>query len=142
VDVLQETGEGGLLEGLLKIFVSSATRNSSRVGEDGRSVPPDELVEDLDVLFQVIYLGRLLGVEYGERGDGCAVIDVATAGLDKTADKDNLEEGICVFEEFEGRACLDELGCKRIKVALWDGFEMLVELVPKDCGKLRKRGNN
>ena len=62
--------------------------------------PPDEFVENLDVLLYVIYLGRILCVENSERGDRGTIIDVAAPGLDETANEENLEECVCILEEF------------------------------------------
>jgi hypothetical protein len=62
--------------------------------------PPDKFVENLDVLLYVIHLGRILCVENGERGDGGTIINVAAPGLDETTDEENLEECVCILEEF------------------------------------------
>ena len=70
-------------------------------------VPPDQLVQDLDIFLHVCHIHRLLGIEDRERGWRCAVIDVAASRLEKTADEEDLEEGIGILEELESGARLN-----------------------------------
>lgn len=98
-------------------------------------IPSDELVEDVDVLLYLINLCRLFGIEYGKRRDGGAIVEVVASRLEKAADEDDFKEGVCIFEEFEGGAGLDEFGGVGIKVAVLDGLEVLVELVSEDWGR-------
>ena len=65
------------------------------------SAPSDKLVENLDILLYVFDLCWFLCIEDRERRDWGAVIDVAAAWLEETADKDDLEEGVCILEELE-----------------------------------------
>lgn len=97
-------------------------------------VPSDEFVQDFDVSLQVIDRCRVLCIEYGEGGRGCPVIDVRTARLDEAADKDDFEEGVCIFQELECRSSLYELCSKGIKIVLWDSFKMFIELVSENWG--------
>jgi hypothetical protein len=90
VDVLKECWERCFLKGLLKILV-----------------PPNKLVENLDVRLYVLDLCRLLDVEDGERREGSAVLDIAAAWLEETANEDNLEEVGCILEKLESAACLN-----------------------------------
>ena len=123
VDVLEQGGEGGFLEGFLKIFV-----------------PSDEFVENLDIRLYVFDLCRLLDIEDGEGRDRSAIVDVAAAGLEEAADEDNLEKIGCILEEFEGGACLDELCREGVKVVLWDGFKVFEELVSEYWAEVRWSG--
>jgi hypothetical protein len=52
--------------------------------------------------------------------------------LDEAPDKNNLEEGVCIFEKFECRSGLNEFSCERIKVVFGNGFKVLIELVSED----------
>lgn len=97
-------------------------------------VPANEFIEDINVLLYLIDLCRLLGVEDGEGGYGSTVIDVTTSWLEEATDEDDFEEGICIFEEFKGGACLYELCCVGFEVAFLDCFEVFIELVSEDCG--------
>lgn len=96
------------------------------------NAPPNEFVQDFNVLFEFIYVGRILGVKDGERRYRSSVIDVAASWLQKTSDEDNLEQWVCIFEKLESRTCLDEFGGKRVEIAVWNGFKMFVELVSEN----------
>lgn len=98
----------------------------------GTGIPSDEFVEDFDVFLQVLDRCRVLCIEDGEGGCGCPIIDVRTAGLDKAADEDDFEEGVCIFQELEGGSSLYELRSKGVKIVLWDSFKMFIELVSED----------
>ena len=65
------------------------------------SSPPDQFVQNLDILLHVCHLHRLLRVEDREWRAGRAVVDVLAAGLEKAADEEDLEEGVCILEELE-----------------------------------------
>jgi len=128
---LKETGEGLSFERFLKIFISK--KNEVWLPSGTRySVPSDEFVEDLNVFLQVLDRCRVLCVKDGERRGGCTIIDVGTAGLNKAADKDDFEKGICIFQELECGSSLNELCSKGVKIVLWDSFKMFVELVSED----------
>jgi hypothetical protein len=71
-------------------------------------IPPDQLVEDLDKLLYLIDLG---------------------GGLDLKEGEENVEEGVRIFEEFQGRSCLDGLVRNSVVVALGDRLQVLVHLV-------------
>jgi hypothetical protein len=90
VNVLEETRKSGFFQRFLKILV-----------------PPDKFVKHLNILLYVIHLGRLLCIEDGKRRDRGTIIDVATTGLDETANEQDFKERICIFEEFESTASLD-----------------------------------
>lgn len=70
--------------------------------------PSDKFIQDLYVFLHVVDIGRLFAVEDGKGGDWGAVVDVGAPGLDEAADEEDFEEGICIFEEFECAARLDE----------------------------------
>jgi hypothetical protein len=53
--------------------------------------------------------------------------------LQKAAGEQNFEQGVCIFKEFKGRACVDEFVRERFEISWWDGFEVLVELISEDC---------
>ena len=99
----------------------------------GMGVPSDEFVEDFYVFLQVFDRCRVLCAEDGEGGSGCTIIDVGTAGLDETTDEDDFEEGICIFQEFKSGSSLYKLRGKCVKVVVWDGVKMFIELVSEDC---------
>lgn len=136
MDVLQDTRQSGFLQGFLEILVSIKTQfcQSGVIANAyvRRHVPPDELVQNFDVLLHVIHLGRLLCVEDGERRHGGAIVDVAAAGLDEPSDEYDLEQRIGIFEQFKCRPGLDEFSRESFKVAFRDGFEVFVELVSED----------
>ena len=67
-----------------------------------RDSPSDKFVQDLDILLHVRHLHRLLGVEERERRERCAVFDVLAAGLEKAANEEDLEEGVCILQELKG----------------------------------------
>jgi len=71
----------------------------SQAHEQRDYAPSDKFIENLDVFLDVFYRGRLLCVEERERRHGRAILDVATSWLEQTADKDDLEECICIFKE-------------------------------------------
>ena len=53
-------------------------------------------------------------------------------GLEKATHKENVEEGVRIFEESQGRSCLDELVHNSIIVALGplgDCLQVLVHVV-------------
>lgn len=101
------------------------------------NVPPNELVQNLDVLLYVFHIGRILRIEDGKRRYGCAIVDVAPSGLKKASNKDDLEQGVCIFEKLESRACLNKFGSKRVKVSFWNCLEMFVKLVSEDWKDMR-----
>ena len=68
---------------------------------DRGNVPPDKLVENVDVLLHVRHLHWLFGVEDRERGWGSTVVEIAATGLEEATDKEDLKESICILEEFE-----------------------------------------
>ena len=114
--------------------MTKAIMSAAAAGADERGcAPADKLVEDLDVLLHVGHLHRLLGVEERERRERCAVFDVLAAGLEKAANEEDLEEGVCILQELEGGTSLDELVCDSVKIGRRDVLKMLEELVSEDC---------
>jgi hypothetical protein len=57
------------------------------------------------------------------------MIRVQATRLEKAADEEDVEECVCMFEEFQGRPSLDELVGNHVVVALGDSFEMLIHLI-------------
>lgn len=100
-------------------------------------VPPNELVQNLDILLYVFHIGRILRVEDGKRRYGSSIVDITTSGLKKASDKDDLEQGICIFEKLESRTGLDEFGGKGIEISFWNGFKMFIKLVSEDFKEMR-----
>jgi hypothetical protein len=74
---------------------------------DDTSIPPYELIQDFNILLHVRYLNRFFGVENAERGCWCSILNEASTWLEKTAHEEQLEQCICILEEFESRASLD-----------------------------------
>ena len=91
--------------------------------------PPDEFVQNLDILLYLCHIHGLFCVEDREWRHGSAVVDISTSRLEKSTDEKNLEQSVCILEKFERRACLDEFVCVAVKVARGDYFEVLVELI-------------
>lgn len=104
-----------------------------------QNIPPDKLVEDIDILLQLVDFYGLFGVDDRERALSWRVIDVAASRLEEAADEEDLEERICIFEEFERGTGANELSGKIIKVAFGDGFEVFVDLIAEDYTKTKKR---
>ena len=92
-------------------------------------IPPDQLVEDFDKLLYLIDLGGGLDLKEGEGRRGALCIEVQAAGLEKAANEEDVEEGVRILEEFQGRSCLDELVRNCVVVALGDRLQVLVHLV-------------
>lgn len=111
VDVLQNTGEGGSFKRALEIFISRPNQRGVIEQEGEREKvkgePPDELVENLDIFLYLCHLHGLFCVENREWRHGGTIVDIAAPWLKKTADEEDLEECICIFEIFEGRSCLN-----------------------------------
>lgn len=70
-------------------------------------VPPDELVQNINVFLQVIRLRRLLGIGDRERRSGCSVLDIGSTGLEQISRKEEVVEGIDIFEKLESRSSLN-----------------------------------
>lgn len=92
-------------------------------------LPPDKLVEDLDKLLYLIDLGGGLDLKEGEGRRRAVCIEVQASGLEEAAHEEDVEEGVRIFEEFQGRSCLDELVRNCVVVALGDSLEVLVHLI-------------
>jgi hypothetical protein len=106
------------------------SRATQRRGEKERShIPPDQLVEDLDKLLYLIDPAGGLDLKEGEGRRGALGIEVQAAGLEEATDEEDVEEGVRIFEEFQGRSCLDELVRNCVVVALGDRLQVLVHLV-------------
>jgi hypothetical protein len=86
------------------------------------SLPPNELVQHIDVLLQVIHRGWLLRIDDGPRARGSTIIDVVTTRLEKTTNEKDLEKSVCIFEEFELRTCLDKFVCEDFEIVGWYCF--------------------
>jgi hypothetical protein len=92
-------------------------------------VPPDKLVEDLDELLYLIDLGGGLDLKEGEGRCGALCVEIAAAGLEEATDKEDVEEGVRIFEEFQGRSCLDEFVRNGVVVSLGDSLQVLIHLI-------------
>ena len=78
------------------------------MGTDSQAhVPPDKLVQNIDILLHVRHLHRLLGIENGERRERGTVVEVASAGLEEAANEEDLKEGVRILEELELTAGCD-----------------------------------
>ena len=97
-----------------------------------RDAPSDEFVENLHVVLYVVELRRLFRLEDGEWRCSAILIEVVSTWLQQTADDEDIEESIGIFQKFEGRSCLDELVCNGVEVSLRYGLEVLVYLVSED----------
>ena len=75
--------------------------------ELGVKVPPNELVQYFDIFLDLIYLDWFLRIEYRKRRHWSAIVEVTASWLDEASNKDDFEEGFCIFEEFELGTCLD-----------------------------------
>lgn len=111
VDVLQKTGKGGIFKGSLQVLVPTDVLDDERkiaiTRADGWYAPSDEFVENVDILLHLCQVHGLFGVDDGEGRDRGTVFDEAAAWLEEASDEEDLEEGVCILEEFEGGACLD-----------------------------------
>lgn len=63
--------------------------------------PPDEFVENVHVFLQLVYLGRILCVDDGERRWWCTILDEVASRLQKASGEVDLIEGVRIFEELE-----------------------------------------
>ena len=105
--------------------MSRATQH--RGGGERSHLPPDQLVEDLDKFLYLIDPAGGLGL----RGKG----DMGPSALryrppaEKATDEEDVKEDVHIFEEFQGRSCLDELVRNCPVVALGDSLQVLVYLV-------------
>lgn len=70
-------------------------------------IPPDKFVENFNILLYVVHLNRVFRIEDGKWGQWSPIIKVSPTGLEETADQNDFEERICVFQEFERRTRLD-----------------------------------
>jgi hypothetical protein len=103
-------------------------------------LPPDQLVEDLDKLLYLVGLGGDLDLKEGEGGRRSLCVEVQATGLEKAADEEDVEECVCIFEEFEGRSGLDELVGNRVVVAWGDSLEVFVHLISEYYENTRRIG--
>ena len=92
--VTEDIGQEILLEGLLEVFVAL-----------------DDPAEGLDHARDGLPLGRLI---LQDIDGGALVVQERAAGLDETADKEELEKLLRILEELEGRAGGDELVDERV----------------------------
>ena len=106
-----------------------------------RHTPPDKLVQNVHILLYLGHVHGLFGVDDREGRYGSTIIQIASAWLEKAASENDLEEGVGIFEEFEGGACLNEFVGVAFEVAGLDGFKVFVELVSEDCSPLDKLGD-
>ena len=107
--------------------MSRATQH--RRGRKRSHLPPDQLVEDLNQLLHLIDPAQGLDLKEGEGRCGALSIEVQAAGLEKATGEEDVEEGVHIFEEFQGRSCLDELVRNCVVVSLGDHLQVLVHLV-------------
>lgn len=116
VHVLQQVRQRGRLERFFEILVpdigegtSLATSSECRITgvEIVTNSPPNEFVQNLDILLHVCHLHRLLGVEKREGRERRAIVDILTTGLEEATDEEDLEQGVCILQILESRASLD-----------------------------------
>ena len=101
-----------VLEELIPLMASEDICTCERKIRDEKKAkrqrkPSDEFIENLDVFFQVIDLRRIFRIEDSKGRDGSSIVDIASAWLEETANKDDFEECICILEKLESGTCLD-----------------------------------
>jgi len=134
VDVLEQRRERVFLERLLEVLVPGSAHQMTVRARDTAHTPANQLVEHIDILLYVVDLGRLGSLEDGEGGGGAIGIEVESAGLEKTANEEDVKKCVGVLEKLEGRAGLDKLVRDGVKIALGDRVEVFVELIAEDRG--------
>jgi hypothetical protein len=132
---LQESGETLLLEGFLKIFEPKFIINTAyRIcyARPQSYAPSIQFVKHVDILLQLFDVGRVACVENRERRHGRAIIKIRSTWLDEPADKEDLKQGVGIFEILECPTSLYKFSAKSLKIVLWNCFKMFIELVSKD----------
>lgn len=62
------------------------------------SIPSYEFVEDINIFLEIVYFGRFLRLEDGERRHRSAILDILTTWLKEPACEEDLEQGVGIFE--------------------------------------------
>lgn len=68
--------------------------------QDKHYAPPDQFVQHLDVLLHLWNVHGLFRIDDREGREGSAIVDEASARLEDTSDENDLEENVCILEEF------------------------------------------
>lgn len=93
VGVLEDSSKGVFLEGLLQVLVSAWIVREHVYGDAGRvRVPSQELVEDVDNLFDFDLInGLLCGTEEREGRSGSSILSYATSRCEESTTEEDFE---------------------------------------------------
>ena len=139
--VLEQAGERGILEGLLKVFVPEQVVLDVPLTTGSIVVlPANQLIEDVSIFLHLIDLYRFWGLQGGEWRERRVVVLISSAWLEETTNEKDFKESIGIFEKFERRSCLDELVCVAVEIARSNYFKVLVQLIAEDYSSYVSRG--